>query len=228
MNSKHSPRSSGLEVLVVVVFLFIVVAFAGWYFYSSGYLLYYGDAQAHLNNSRSWFDSRTPGYDQLGTVWLPLLHLICLPFVWNDYLWSSGLAGTIPVATCFIAAGTFLYLSCVEAYQSSMAAAVALICFALNPNVLYLATITMTEIVFAAGLTCCLLAVLRFRRTQRVGYLALAVMASWWMSLTRYDGWFLIPFIAMALAYLGKKGPSENFVWRGSFCCACTHLLARS
>ena len=48
---------------------------------SHGYILYYGDAQSHLNISRGIIDSRTPGYDQLGTVWLPVLHLICLPFV---------------------------------------------------------------------------------------------------------------------------------------------------
>jgi len=30
-----------------------------------GYILYWGDAQAHLNAGRSLIDSRTPGYDQL-------------------------------------------------------------------------------------------------------------------------------------------------------------------
>ena len=37
--------------------------------------------ESHLNISRALIDSRTPGYDQLGTVWLPVLHLLCLPFV---------------------------------------------------------------------------------------------------------------------------------------------------
>ncbi len=78
-----------------------------WLF-SHGYLLYYGDAQAHLNISRSIIDSRTPGYRQLGNVWLPILHVICLPFVGNNWLWTTGLAGTIPVALCFVISGAWL------------------------------------------------------------------------------------------------------------------------
>ena len=39
-------------------------AAASW-FLSRGYVLYYGDAQAHLNIARRVFDSRTPGYYQI-------------------------------------------------------------------------------------------------------------------------------------------------------------------
>jgi hypothetical protein len=101
--------------------------------------------------------------------------------------------------------GVCLYLCGKEAYRSSAPAVAVLLCLTLNPNVLYLATITMTEIVFGAGLSVCLLAVLRFRETQNFWWIAVAVGASWWMSLTRYDGWFLIPFIALSLALVAKK-----------------------
>ena len=56
-------------------------AAAVWFFYSRGWLLYYGDAEAHLNIARRIFDSQTPGYDQIGTAWLPLPHWLMLPFV---------------------------------------------------------------------------------------------------------------------------------------------------
>ena len=72
-------------------------------------------------------------------------------------------------------------------------AGIVLACFALNPNVLYLATIPMTEIVFLAGLSVALLALVRRN-------VLLGVLASWFMSLTRYDGWFLIPFLALGFA----------------------------
>jgi hypothetical protein len=206
MNSNDSRRSSFLEVLGVAVLLGGIVAAAAWYFYSSGYLLYYGDAQAHLNISRSWMDGRQTGYDQLGTVWLPVLHLICLPFAAKDHLWQSGLAGTIPVGACFIVAGVCFYLCGKDAFGSSLAALTGVLCFALNPNVLYLATITMTELVFVAGLLVCLLSILWFGKTQHTRWAALAVVASWWMSLTRYDGWFLIPFIALFLMAAAKQG----------------------
>jgi hypothetical protein len=204
-SSKDSPRSNSAEFAAVFGFLAAVIALAAAFFYCRGYLLYYGDAQAHLNISRSILDSRTPGYDQLGTVWLPLLHLLCLPFVQSTSLWHSGLAGTIPVACCFVIAGLCFYYAAREAYTNRLAACVVLLCFALNPNVLYLASIPMSEMVFLAGLSGYLLALLRFRSTQSYGYVCLAVAASWAMSLTRYDGWFLIPFAGLALAYCAKQ-----------------------
>ena len=182
----------------------MLVALGGTWFFQHGYILYYGDAQSHLNLSRSIIDSRTPGYDQLGTVWLPMLHVICLPFVGNNWLWSTGLAGTIPVALCFRCRGYGLLSRRERRLRSSIAAAVVVSCFALNPNILYLASIPMTEIVFLAGLAVLLFALFRFRRTQNRALILLGVLASWSMSLTRYDGWFLIPFAALAFALFAK------------------------
>ncbi len=183
----------------------MLIATAAAWISAHGYTLYYGDAQAHLNISRSILDSRTPGYDQLGTVWLPILHVICLPLVSSDILWSTGLAGAIPVALCFIVAGIFFYLAAKEAFPKVRSAVVVLSCFALNPNILYLGSIPMTEMVFMAGLSVMLFALLRFRRTQKHFCVWLAIFASWWMSLTRYDGWFLIPFAALCLACFAKR-----------------------
>jgi hypothetical protein len=208
--------SSAAEFLLVACPLCVLVGLAALWCYRNGYILYYGDAQSHLNLSRSVIDSRTPGYDQLGTVWLPVLHLICLPFVGNTSLWSSGLAGTIPVASCFIAAGLFFYYAAREVYGGRIAAAVVLAGLALNPNVMYLATIPMTEIVFAAGLGAMLFSILRFRSTQCVGYLSLGIFASWFMSLTRYEGWFLIPFSALAFALFAKQHALRTFIVFGA------------
>ncbi len=188
-----------------------LVGLTAWWFYRQGYILYYGDAQAHLNISRSIIDSRTPGYDQLGTVWLPVLHVLCLPLVSNDWFWSTGLAATVPVAACFVIAGLFFYLAARDVYGTSMAAAVVVACLALNPNVLYLSVIPMTEIVFIAGLSVLVFAVCRFRLTQNRQLILLGVLASWWMSLTRYDGWFLIPFAGGWFALWASRKPASTF-----------------
>ncbi len=189
----------------VAVALGFVVLLAGWWCFANGYILYYGDAESHLNISRAIVDSRTPGYDQLGTVWLPALHVMCVLFAKNDWLWTTGLAGSIPVALCFVIAGTCFYLAAHETYGSTPAALVAVACFALNPNVLYLAVIPMTEIVFMAALSVALLAALRFGKTQEGKWFWLALAASWALSLTRYDGWFLIPFLGWWLSISAKS-----------------------
>lgn len=202
--------------MALIGLLCVTVSLAAWWFLSNGYLLYYGDAQAHLNIARSILDSKTPGYDQLGTVWLPVLHVIMLPFVSNNWFWKTGLAGTIPVAFCFVVAGFFFYFAAREAYGSAIAAAVVALCLILNPNVLYLAVIPMTEIVFLAGLAVLLFAMLRYRATGQAFYLFLGVAASWWMSLTRYDGWFLIPFAGLWFAFSATRRRAGVFVLFGA------------
>ena len=71
--------------------------------FSRGYLLLYGDAVAHLGIARRILDSRNPGLVQLGGVWLPLPHLLMLPFVQKMEWWQNGLAGAWPSLICYIA-----------------------------------------------------------------------------------------------------------------------------
>ena len=94
-SSKRSLISSGVAFVLMAA---LGSAAAAW-FYFHGYTLYYGDAEAHLNTARRIVDSRTPGYDQLGTPWLPLPHLLMIPFVMNDALWRSGLRYRICMKT---------------------------------------------------------------------------------------------------------------------------------
>jgi hypothetical protein len=198
-------RANVLELIVVAALALVTIGIAAAWFFHRDYILYYGDAQAHLNISRGIIDSRTPGYEQIGSVWLPLLHVLCLPFVGNDMLWSTGLAGTIPVACCFLVAVVFFYLAAREAYGAVLPAAVTVACFALNPNVLYLSSIPMTETVFFAAVSIQLFALLRFRRTQSLKLVVLAAAGSMSASLTRYDGWFLIPFVTLGFFLLARK-----------------------
>lgn len=202
---KSSGVSLRSDLLAVAVCLILLAAVSVGYFASHGYVLYYGDAQAHLNISRSIFDSRTPGPDQVGSVWLPVLHVICIPLVGIDALWSSGLAGSLPVALFLVAAGLFLYLTAREVYAAPLSGAVALLCFVLNPNILYLGSIPMTEVVFLAELSLFLYSFAKYRSSNRKIYLAAALIASWLMSLTRYDGWFLLPFEAIWLAAVTRR-----------------------
>jgi hypothetical protein len=223
-NSGDSPLSkpavSWREIAAAALSLTLLIALFALWLFNRGYVLYYGDAQAHLNISRGLFDARSPGFDQLGTVWLPSLHLLALPFVENDWLWTTGLAGTIPVAGCFVIAGTCFYLAARHTYRRTLSAVVVLCCFALNPNLLYLSAIPMTESVFLAGLALALLAIVRFAATQQRRYLMLGIFASWFMSLTRYDGWFLIPFLSLFFAR-----SSQQHRWRVFFLVGATASL---
>src|SRR5580658_262082 len=131
-----------------------------------GWTLYYGDADAHLMIARRIVDSQNPGLEQIGSGWLPLLHLLILPFVRVDAWWRNGIAGAIPPAVCFVIGGSFFFAAARRIFDSTAAAIAAAALFALNPNILYLQSIPMTEMVFFASLAALLYFTVRFRQTQ--------------------------------------------------------------
>jgi hypothetical protein len=181
----------------MVLLLAALSAGAVAFFYGQGCLLYYGDATAHVNVARRILDSRTPGWEQLGTVWLPLPHLLMVPFVRYDSLWMTGLAGSIPSGLCFVLAGVLIFLTVRRVFDDTSAAVAACLVFALNPNLLYLQAIPMTEAAFLACLAALLYSTVRFRETQSWGALVAAGLAALAATMTRYEGWFLIPFVAL-------------------------------
>jgi hypothetical protein len=141
-------------------------------------------------------DARTTGYDELGSPWLPLPHLLMLPFVINDSLWHSGLAGAIPNAICFTAAAVLLFASMRRVLDTG-AAWCAMVLFVLNPNALYVQSIPMTEAVFFATLMGLLFFTTRYRESQSLGDLLGAALMGLAATMTRYEGWILIPFIGL-------------------------------
>jgi hypothetical protein len=183
--------------LLIAAGLVVLSCAAVAFFAGRGWLLYYGDAEAHLNIARRIIDSRTPGYDQVGTSWLPLPHWLMLPFVRYDALWLNGLAGAIPSAIAFVVAGTFFYAAARRVFESHVAAFTAVALLALNPNALYLQSIPMNETEAFACLAALLYFTVRFRQTQGWGGVVGAGIAACAGTLTRYDGWLLLPVVAL-------------------------------
>lgn len=205
--------------------LILAGCIAAWWHHWRGYTLYYGDANAHLAIARRILDSRTPGTFQIGTVWLPLPHLLMLPFVTVEAWWRSGLAGAIPSAACFVTGGLFLFAA-VRRLFSPAAAWASMLAFALNPNLLYLQSAPMTEAPFAACLMALLYATVWFQQKGGVAALLLAAAASNAASLTRYEGWFLIPFVA--LFFLRSGGVKWGLAFGGLAAAAPLSWLAHN
>jgi hypothetical protein len=165
--------------------------------FSRGYLLLYGDAVAHLGIARRILDSRNPGLIQLGGVWLPLPHLLMLPFVQKLEWWQNGLAGAWPSLICYIASVAGLYRLARYLLMPRWALA-ATIFYAVNPNLLYLSTTAMTEPLFLALLIWatlltveCVAAIREARHGVVAGRLLLLSVFVLAAVYTRYDGWVL-------------------------------------
>jgi 4-amino-4-deoxy-L-arabinose transferase-like glycosyltransferase len=107
------------------------------------------------------------------------------------------LAAVFAPAACFVLAVVFLYLSARRAFNSPAAGWTAALVFALNPNMLYLQSTAMTEAVFAACLCGLLWVSTLYEHSPAwsgVVWMAAALNAA---ALTRYEGWFLIPFVTL-------------------------------
>ncbi len=93
-------RVRHLERLLAVVAL--VVGLAAWVFYlNEGLVLAHYDAKAHLVVARRVIDSLTPGWRQIGAVWLPLPHLIQILPTQVDLLYRTGAFGSLLSVVCF-------------------------------------------------------------------------------------------------------------------------------
>src|SRR3989441_8103879 len=90
------------ETALVAWIASVVSVASFFYYFRRGELLLYGDAVAHINIARRVFDSRTPGLLQLGTVWLPLPHLVMIPFLFTDWAWRTGAGGSIPSMIAYV------------------------------------------------------------------------------------------------------------------------------
>src|SRR5258707_4954497 len=119
------------------------------FYYHQGAILLYGDAVAHIHIARRVFDSRTPGLFQLGTVGLPLPHVLDIPFIVNDRLWQTGLGASVPSMVAYVA-GTLGVFRLVSGLASRAAAWIAALIYALNPNLIYMQTTAMTESLYLA------------------------------------------------------------------------------
>src|SRR5208282_3244514 len=101
---KDAPPDSrwDSEVRVLAWLAVWVSVFSFLFYFRRGDVLLYGDAVAHINIARRVFDSRTPGLLQLGTVWLPLPHLLMMPFLVSDEMWRRGVGGSIPSMVAYV------------------------------------------------------------------------------------------------------------------------------
>jgi hypothetical protein len=185
-----------------------------------GAMLNYGDAVAHLAIARRVIDSHFPGLKQLGSVWLPLPHVLMIPFVAVDRWWADGIAGTIPSALAYIFGGLGIY-RLARQWLSHWAAIVALLFFALNPNLLYLQTTAMTEPLFLCELIWTAVWLVDWRRhldtdpersRRTLWLIALALIASVY---TRYDGWILtlLAWTAIGVTLQRRRQLSSAAFW---------------
>jgi hypothetical protein len=223
LTEKRISNAEGWAVLAFCMAASVAAILWSW---RHGAMLNYGDAVAHLHIARRVFDSRTPRFSEFGSVWLPLPHILLLPFVQNYFWWATGLAAIIPSSLSYIASCAGIY-RLARNWLGPAPAALALVFFALNPNLLYLQTSAMTEPLFLCEFIWIVVWLVEWRaaidgETAAAGFelrsapstrlqacIAAALVAA---IFTRYDGWIiaLIAWSGVAITLLGHAARGER------------------
>src|SRR5580765_3459136 len=128
-------------------------AIAALRYHDLGLTLSHYDARGHLVVARRIVDNLTPGWQQIGAVWLPLPHLLnALPVQIDAFYRSGASAVALSIAEYAIAAAAIAWI--IQFLTGSGIAAIAgAAVFAFNPNVLYLQSTPMTEPLLLATTT---------------------------------------------------------------------------
>src|SRR3984893_16209349 len=211
MKPQSPPPKAYSDIEVVrLLWLAIFVSVFSFLFYSrSGDVLLYGDAVAHINIARRVFDSKTPGLLQLGTVWLPLPHLLMIPFLISDEMWQRGGGGSILSLAGYVfgVIGMFRLVRGVlsrgiepdgPALQAAWTAALV---YGANPNLIYMQTTAMGEALYLAFFIWVVVYFSEFVRgeAKALTKCGLCLAAA---CLTRYDGWLLAAAIVTTVGLL--------------------------
>ena len=200
-----------LWLVATIVIACVTSIAACWYYFQQDKILLYADAHSHMRLARSVFDGLTPGLAQLGGVWLPLPHILMWPFIWNDYLWHTGLAGSFVSMPCYVIAAIYLYLSARRLTGNCPISFVGALAFLLNPNVLYLQTTPLSELVCVAAFTIAGYYFLSWVQEDKTHQLVLAAASTLLATLARYDGW---PIFLALLTLIIAIGWLKGHRWR--------------
>ena len=183
------PAAIDRTPLLIGIFAFVIgVAAAVYYSAAAGLALAHYDARAHLVVARRILDSLTPGWQQVGAVWLPLPHLLNMLPVQIDALYRTGVSAIgISVISMTIAAWAMSDVIRRMTGSASGAIAAAMLLL-LNPNVLYLQSTPMTEPLLFATIMLSI-SLTSAWASSAAGWPTRAGLALAAACLTRYEGW---------------------------------------
>jgi len=199
-------KTNSYLILGSVLVVISVISFLVYYFNQLG--LAYNDARSHLDIGRRVVEGLKPGLAQLGSVWLPLTHLLMVPTIWNDFMWHSGLAGALQSMIAFVATGMLVFRFLEKINVGLLGRLVGVGIFVANINVLYLQSTAMTELLLLATMTAGCYYLMSWYRDDKLVDLIKSSFFIMLSTVIRYDGWFLLVTASglIALYAFKKKG----------------------
>lgn len=200
----HTSKDTITTALIILI-TSLVSEFSFVYYFQKGETVTYYDAIVHLNIARETLDSLTPGVAQLITLWLPLPHILMQLFIWNDFLWHTGMAGSFVSMIAYVITVLFIFKTAKMVTNSYLAGTVGAAIVGANPNLLYLQTTPMTESLALATIAAYLYYLIKWSKSGFFIDLVLTGVCGLLASLTRYESWFLVSFGTLVIFYVSYQ-----------------------
>jgi len=192
--------------LTAVILTACIASIASYLYYAQIHdTLLYNDAYSHLRIARSVFDSTDPGITQLGSVWLPLPHVLMFPFIWNSYLWRTGLAGSLPSMAYYVITAPYLYLIMRRLTGNRMFSYLGTLVFLLNANILYLQSTPLTELACICTITMTCYYFLAWVQEGRARPLIICGGCTFLAVLARYEGWSIFLGLCVLILVISRQ-----------------------
>ncbi|MEN9406927.1 MAG: hypothetical protein RLZZ455_143 [Candidatus Parcubacteria bacterium] len=215
---KNTEMLLFISLIAISILAFLV-------YLDNGLGLAYNDARSHLDIGRRVVEGLKPGFAQLGSVWLPLPHLLMVPTIWSDFMWHTGLSGALQSMISFVGTGMMIVYFLRRIGASLLGQIIGLLVFVANINILYLQSTAMTELLLIATMTAGVYELVMWHRDDKLLNLVKAAFFIMLSTLIRYDGWFLLFLATLLVAFhtLRKKGfkasegTSVLFITLGAF-----------
>ncbi|MGH7204489.1 MAG: hypothetical protein ACREHC_08690 [Candidatus Levyibacteriota bacterium] len=185
---------------VILFFLLSMISIASFLYFLSNHLgVAYNDARSHLDIARRVVENIKPGFAQLGSVWLPLPHLLATLTVWNDTMWHTGLAGALQSMISYVATGILIYRILQVLGVNIYGRLVGVIVFALNLNIIYMQSTAMTELLLLGTMTAGVYELIQWHKEEKMTRLLKSGLWIMLSTMIRYDGWFLLFFATILI-----------------------------
>jgi hypothetical protein len=208
LDSLRSLGSTASNLPRLLAALAALSGSAAWVvFFRQGLVLSHYDAKAHLVVARRVFDNLTPGWQQIGAVWLPLPHLLDMLPVQVDVLYRTGLFASMISIACLAITSYASARLILRTTGSAVGAITCSVLLVFNANLLYLHTTPMTEPLLLTATFLVVLWLVEWLDAPEAGSrepgagvrwkLICALFAAMW---TRYEAW---PVVAAAIAAAG-------------------------
>jgi hypothetical protein len=193
---------------------------AWWFSERNGLTMLYADARSHMTIARRLLDGPNHSLVQLGTVWLPVPHVVVATFTLITSWWTSGRAALPVNLACLVIEAIALFRVVLLASRSRVGAWVAVLVLVTNPGWLYLHTTSLGEPVLFAAVLVTIAGLSGWVRSDKPysgGELTVfcglpAAVAV----LSRYDGWAIAVSAAVFVAVVAQLRWRQ---WRYSLRC---------